>query len=183
MSSGSSITVSFEKYLHLRENKSLLMFELSSWFKTLWTPFSLHFQCWLLTKYHHREGNSIKIVSSPQSFHAWWKDWHGKPRCRLPAPHGQFCDNGEKITRQLVSARFIGAPHPPYWPDLNPCDFWLFGLWKESMMSMEWTTENHIIEAITTMWRGVTSKILQSVFQEWMRQLIWVIDNNKEYYF
>jgi hypothetical protein len=51
------------------------------------------------------------------------------------------------------------------------------------LMGMELTTEDHIVEAITTIWRGVTFKILQLVFQEWMWELIWVIDNNKEHYF
>jgi hypothetical protein len=32
-------------------------------------------------------------------------------------------------------------------------------------------------------WRGVTFETLQSVFHEWMWQLIWVIEINGEYYF
>jgi hypothetical protein len=39
------------------------------------------------------------------------------------------------------------------------------------MEGMELSTENQIIEAITTIWRGITFDTLQSVFQEWMQRL------------
>jgi hypothetical protein len=80
--------------------------------------------------------------------------------------------NGQKITGQLTSANIIRFPHPPHSPDLSPCDFWLSGFLKESMKGMEFTTEDHIIEAITTIWRGVTFETMQSVVQEWIQQLI-----------
>jgi hypothetical protein len=47
---------------------------------------------------------------------------------------------------------------------------------------MELTTEDHIVAAITTIWGGVTFETQQSVFQEWTRPLIWVIDSKSEYY-
>jgi transposase len=33
------------------------------------------------------------------------------------------CHNGKKITAEIKHRRFVRAPHPPYSPDLNPCDF------------------------------------------------------------
>jgi hypothetical protein len=72
-SPGSSITTGLKKCLHLRETKSLLMFELSWGLKKLSSQFSLHLQCWLLTRHYQREGNSIKILSSSRCFHGWWK--------------------------------------------------------------------------------------------------------------
>jgi hypothetical protein len=59
---------------------------------------------------------------------------------------------------------------PPYSPDLSPCDFWLFGFLKESMEGINLSTEDRIVEAITTIWRGVTFDTLQSVFPEWMQR-------------
>jgi hypothetical protein len=60
------------------------------------------------------------------------------------------CHNGYKITDKLTAADFAGAPLPPYSPHLSPCDFWLFGLLKESMKGMELSSENQTVEAITT---------------------------------
>jgi hypothetical protein len=34
---------------------------------------------------------------------------------------------------------------------------------------------------MTMVWRDVNFETPQSVFQEWMQQRIWVIDNNGEY--
>jgi hypothetical protein len=93
----------------------------------------------------------------------------------LPHMDISACHNDQKITSQ----------HPidfasTYPPDLSPRDFCLFGFLKESLNIRELTTEDHIVEAITTIWRGINFETLQSVLQEWMRRLIRVIDNNVE---
>jgi hypothetical protein len=94
---------------------------------------------------------------------------------------GNFaCDTGQKITGHSTSANIVRAPHPSYWLDLSPFDYWLFEFLKESMKGMELTTEYHIVEAITAIWRGATFEIMQLVFQEWMQRLTWGIDCNGE---
>jgi histone-lysine N-methyltransferase SETMAR len=93
------------------------------------------------------------------------------------------CHNGHKITDELTAADIARASHPPYSPDLSPYDFWLFRFLKGSMKSMESSTEDQIVPAITTIWRGVTFDRLQFVFQEWVQRLNWVMENNGEYYF
>jgi hypothetical protein len=70
------------------------------------------------------------------------------------------CHNGQKITDKLAAADIARAPHPPYRPDLSPCDLWLFGFLKKSMTGMELSTEDQILEAITTTWRGLTFDVL-----------------------
>jgi hypothetical protein len=93
------------------------------------------------------------------------------------------CHSGHKIIYKLTAADIARAQHPPYSPDLSPCDFRLFGFLKESVDGMELSTEDRIAEVITTIRRGVTFDTLQSVFQEWMQRLNWVIENNDESYF
>jgi hypothetical protein len=77
------------------------------------------------------------------------------------------CHNGQKITGQLTNANITRATHSSYSPDLSPCGFWLFAFLKESMKSMELTTESYIVEAIPRIRPGATFETLQSVFQEW----------------
>jgi histone-lysine N-methyltransferase SETMAR len=48
-----------------------------------------------------------------------------------------LCDNSKKITAEIEHQRFARAPHPLYSPNLNPCDFWLFGLIKYSLKDRE----------------------------------------------
>jgi hypothetical protein len=66
------------------------------------------------------------------------------------------CPNCHKTTDKLTAGDIARAPHPSYSPDLSPYDFWLFGFLQESIMGMELSADDQILEAITTIWRGVT---------------------------
>jgi transposase len=44
-----------------------------------------------------------------------------------------MCHNGAKIIEKLEKRHIARDPHPPYSPDLSPCDFWLFGILKQKM--------------------------------------------------
>jgi hypothetical protein len=91
--------------------------------------------------------------------------------------------NGHKVTHNLAAAGIARVPHPFYSPGLSPCDFWPFGLLRESMKGLELSTAEQIVEASPIIWRSVTFYTLQSVFQEWKPRLTWVIKNNGESYF
>jgi hypothetical protein len=78
----------------------------------------------------------------------------------------------------LAAPNIARGPNPPYPPDLNPCDFRPFGFLKKSMKNIEFSTENHVVDAITTTWRDFSFEILQSLFKEWMRRRICLIDSN-----
>jgi transposase len=43
---------------------------------------------------------------------------------------------GAKITEKLGKKYIARAPHPPYSPDLSPCDLWSFVILKEKMKDM-----------------------------------------------
>jgi hypothetical protein len=76
------------------------------------------------------------------------------------------CHNGQKIRNEFNRLHIIRAPHPPYSPDLSPCDFWLFGFLKESMKGVEFSTDDQLLEVITRIWNDVTFEDIQSVFRE-----------------
>jgi hypothetical protein len=44
-----------------------------------------------------------------------------------------MCHNCHKVCEKLAKRSIERAPHPPYSPDLSPCDFWLFGTQKHNM--------------------------------------------------
>jgi hypothetical protein len=87
--------------------------------------------------------------------------------------------NGHDITCQLAAHNIPRTPHPFYSPDLNPCDFWLL----DSMNGVKLYMEDHIIKVVPAIWRGITFETPQSVAKEWMRRLIWGINDNGEYHF
>jgi transposase len=79
------------------------------------------------------------------------------------------CHHGNKITNKLTAADSTHTPHPPYSPDLNPYDCWLFGFLKESMKGPEFSTKGQIVEAITTICRAITFDTLQFLSPEGMQ--------------
>jgi histone-lysine N-methyltransferase SETMAR len=57
--------------------------------------------------------------------------------------------NGAKITEKLEKRHIARAPHSFYSPDLNPCDFWLFGILKQKIKERVFQNEEHMLTAIT----------------------------------
>jgi hypothetical protein len=92
-----------------------------------------------------------------------------------------MCHNGRKVTDELEVLRLEGIPHPPYSPDLSPCDFWLFGVLKQNIKDQVFQTIEKILDAIRHVWREVTLERLQSVFFDWIEQLECVIEHDGEY--
>jgi transposase len=92
-----------------------------------------------------------------------------------------MCHNGTKITEKLEKRHIVRAPHPPYSPDLSPCDFWFFGILKRKMKEPVFQSEEQSLAAITENWNELTFEDIQRVFHNRMERLIWVIANSGEY--
>jgi hypothetical protein len=67
-------------------------------------------------------------------------------------------------------------PHPPYFPNINPGDFGLFGMAKDVLKDCEFSSRDEIEEAITKVWDDG-----QTVFHNWRSPPAWVIENGGEY--
>jgi hypothetical protein len=71
-----------------------------------------------------------------------------------------MCHNARKISLDLEHNKAEGAPHTAYFPNISPCDFWLFGFLKK-LTEQELSTSGEIIQAITTIWNDITFEELQ----------------------
>jgi histone-lysine N-methyltransferase SETMAR len=91
-----------------------------------------------------------------------------------------MCHTGRKVSAKFVQRSIERVTHPPYSPDISPCDFWLFRILKHNMKDREFQSQQAILNAIATIRDEVTFENLQRVFQEWMGRLAWVIGNNGE---
>jgi len=72
-------------------------------------------------------------------------------------------------------------PHPPYSPDLAPCDFWLFGFLKGKLVGGSFNTEAELHEAVCSEIDKITIKNIRSVFNEWILRLEKCIQIGGEY--
>jgi hypothetical protein len=75
-----------------------------------------------------------------------------------------MCHNGRKGTGELENLKLDRVAHPPYSPDLSPCDFWLFGMLKQRIQDRVFDTTEEILMVIRKGENEVTFEDLQSVF-------------------
>jgi histone-lysine N-methyltransferase SETMAR len=92
------------------------------------------------------------------------------------------CHNAKKITGKLQKKHITRAPHPPYSPDLSPCNFWFFGMVKQKMKDREFCSAQEMLRGLSDAWSDLTLEDIQRVFLEWMDRLTWVIENDGEYF-
>jgi hypothetical protein len=75
------------------------------------------------------------------------------------------------VASKFEQHHIFRLPHPPYSPDIIPCDFWLFGLLKGITKDREFHSHEEIEEAIMVAWNDLTFEDVQSIFYDWMRRL------------
>ena len=58
------------------------------------------------------------------------------------------------------------VPHPPYSPDLAPCDFWLFPRLKEKLRGCRYETIEEMKEAVTKVIDTLTQEDFHGALQK-----------------
>ncbi|UYV80288.1 hypothetical protein LAZ67_18002305 [Cordylochernes scorpioides] len=80
------------------------------------------------------------------------------------------------ITNFLARSNTPVILHPPYSPDLAPCDFFLFPRLKREMKGKHWETVENIQHHVTTFLRSIPVEEFQGAFQAWQTRLRKCID-------
>ncbi|UYV82242.1 K02A2.6-like [Cordylochernes scorpioides] len=80
------------------------------------------------------------------------------------------------ITNFLARSNTPVIPHPPYSPDLAPCDFFLFPRLKREMKGKHWETVENIQHHVTTFLRSIPVEEFQGAFQAWQTRFRKCID-------
>jgi hypothetical protein len=55
--------------------------------------------------------------------------------------------------------------HPPYSPDLAPCDFFLFGYIKGKLVGKQYETPENLISEVRNIIKGIRPDVLKSIFE------------------
>ena len=74
------------------------------------------------------------------------------------------------------------VPHPPYSPDLAPCDFWLFPKLKENLRGSRFETIEEMKEAVTRVVDTFTLEDFQGTFQKLVERYNKCIAARGEYF-
>ena len=70
------------------------------------------------------------------------------------------------VTDYLTIMGIKTVPHPPYSPDLSPCDFWLFPKLKEKLRGYRYETIEEMKEAVTKVIDTFTQEHFHGAFQK-----------------
>jgi transposase len=95
-------------------------------------------------------------------------------------------DNARPHTAKRSIARieelhFKRLPHPPYSPDIAPCDFYLFGYLKEKLHGRTFFSDDEVISAVERVLKEIPIEVLCSVMEDWTRRLNQVIELAGDY--
>ena len=74
------------------------------------------------------------------------------------------------------------VPQPPYSPDLDPCDFWLFLKLNEKLRGCRYETIEEIKEAVTKVIDMLTQEDFHGAFQMWLERYNKCIAAGGEYF-
>jgi hypothetical protein len=85
--------------------------------------------------------------------------------------NNSMCHNGSKVMSKFDKHHIARLPHPHDSPDLNPCDFWVFGMLKGILKDREFHSHDETEEMITMTWNDLTFDEVQSVFHNWINLL------------
>jgi hypothetical protein len=65
------------------------------------------------------------------------------------------CYNGRKIPEHFARTKMTRTPHPVYFSDLSPSDFWFFGYAKEQLKDQPTTDETGLEGKLADIWEQV----------------------------
>ena len=91
------------------------------------------------------------------------------------------CHKSKSTQNKIALSGIKTIPHPPYSPDLSPCDFWLFGRLKEFLKGNRFQTEKELFDKVQDFLNLIKKDEISKVYEEWIERLHKVIELQGEY--
>jgi hypothetical protein len=90
-------------------------------------------------------------------------------------------DRSQETIKTIRSMNIQIAPHPPYSPDLELSDFFLFDHLKERMIGLEFESPEDLLEWIRATLDNILKPVFEKVFMTWIERLETFIQSNGAY--
>lgn len=88
-----------------------------------------------------------------------------------------------RLTKETLQEMNVEVlPHPPYSPDLAPCDFWLFPTVKNALRGRKFSSNEELNAAVRVKLRDLCSNGLHHVFDAWMKRWRRCIEADGSYF-
>ena len=82
----------------------------------------------------------------------------------------------------LASEKVEVLNHPPYSPDLSPCDFFLFPSLKKMLSGNKYTSRSSLGRAIYQCLQQISKEDYLSAFCDWVKRLQKCVSVKEEYF-
>ena len=92
------------------------------------------------------------------------------------------CHKSAKTKQFLQENHIEVLPHPPYSPDLSPCDFFLFPRLKKELAGRSFGSRLALGSAIFQCLSGIPENVFKTFFKSWLSRLQKCVDNNGDYF-
>jgi histone-lysine N-methyltransferase SETMAR len=88
-----------------------------------------------------------------------------------------------KLTSDFLSSSTMERlPHPPYSPDISPCDFFLFGYLKHLFAGLTFDTPKKLESYIIQLMKEIPPSTYLKVFNTWIDRLDFIIESEGKYF-
>ena len=85
--------------------------------------------------------------------------------------------------REFLAKKNIPVlPHPPYSPDLAPCDFYLFPKWKSKLKGHHFGTIKNIQKIVTDELNTLTENDSQYCYDQWKKSWNHCVTSQRPYF-
>ena len=86
------------------------------------------------------------------------------------------------VRQFLMKNGMTTALHPPYSPDLAPCDFFLFPRMKRGLKGKCFQNVEEVSEKMTEALKAITLQEFQNCFEQWKKRWDKCIDSQGQYF-
>jgi hypothetical protein len=71
--------------------------------------------------------------------------------------------NEHRVVDELSRLKILRVPHPPYSPDISPCDFWMSGDFTGKLKDRHLRDSDEILTPFQALWDNITFDGLEMV--------------------
>ncbi len=97
--------------------------------------------------------------------------------------HDNASSHTSKLTTSYLKEKKVDIlPHPPYSPDLSPCDFYLFPKIKKELKNKKYYKVENLARAVQSVTSNIPKEDYKNCFENWKTRLQKCIDSNGNYF-
>ena len=101
----------------------------------------------------------------------------------MTTPHDNASSHKCEVVKSFLASEKVKVlNHPPYSPDLSPCDFFLFPRHKKMLSGNKYTSRSSPGSAIYQCLQQIPKEDYLSAFREWVKRLQKCVSVNGEYF-